>query len=794
MPRSDTRPQGLSRRTLLQTAAPLAALAPGAAALAQPAKAPASKVEPFPLEAVRLLPSPFLTAVEANRAYLHRLDSDRLLHNFRKHAGLKPKGEVYGGWESDTIAGHTLGHYMTALALMYAQTGDAESKRRLTYIIDELEVCQAQSPDGYVSGFQRKRGDIVEDGKLALEEVRRGEIRSAGFDLNGSWVPFYTWHKLYAGLLDADRYIGSRKAIPIAERLGGYIEGVFAGLTDAQVQSVLDCEHGGLNESFAELYARTGNRRWLALSQKIYHRKILDPLAERRDSLSNVHANTQVPKLIGLARLYELTGEPRYATASAFFWDTVLENYSYVIGGNSDREYFQAPKTISKHITEQTCESCNTYNMLKLTRHLYAREPRPEHFDYYERAHLNHILGHQNPRTGGFCYMSPLMSGTHREYSSDFNDFWCCVGTGIESHAKHGESIWWRAPGELIANLYIPSLLSWEAQGAKVEMTTGYPFDDVVKIRFVERRKRGPVSLALRVPAWCEAPRLAVNGEGVLATPDRGYLRVRRAWKAGDEITLTLPRTLRLEPTPDDPKTVAVLYGPLVMAGDLGRATETWTGPAPVLVGADLLGAMAPQAEPAVFRTQGVGRPGDLTLRPYAFAQERNTAVYFRRFTDSEWVAEQASYQAEQARMRDLQARSADVMHLGEMQAERDHKLDAKISYPVVYRGRNGRDARSGGFFEFTMKTRPGPLVLQATYWGEERNRRFRILVDGVVVAQERLTGERPGEFFERDYPVPPELTKGKSEVRVRFEPETGVSAGPSFGVRLFSPAPTPQA
>jgi hypothetical protein len=398
-------------------------------------------------------------------------------------------------------------------------------------------------------------------------------------------------------------------------------------------------------------------------------------------------------------------------------------------------------------------------------------------------------MGHQNPRTGGFCYMSPLMSGMHREYSSDFNDFWCCVGTGMESHAKHGESIWWRRPGELIANLYIPSTLTWADQGAKVEMTGGYPFDEAVRIRFVERRKRGPLTLALRVPGWCDAPQLAVNGESIVARPQDGYLRVRRAWKAGDDVTLALPRRLRLEPTPDDPKTVAVLYGPLVLAGDLGPATETWTGPAPVLVGADLLRSMAPQAEPAVFRTQGIGRPGDLTLRPYAFAQERNTAVYFRQFTDAEWATEQANYKAEQERLRDLQARSADVMHLGEMQAERDHRLEAKISYPVVYRGRNGRDARSGGFFEFTMKTRPGPLVLQSTYWGEERNRQFKILVDGVVIAQERLIGERPGEFFERDYPIPPELTQGKTEIRVRFEPETGVSAGPSFGVRLFSPA-----
>jgi hypothetical protein len=786
---SEPRRGALSRRRLLQSAAPLAALAPGAAALAQPPSAAAGKVEPFPLEAVRLLPSPYLTAVEANRAYLLRLEPDRLLHNFRLHAGLQPKGELYGGWEADSIAGHTLGHYMSALALMHAQTGDAECKRRLAYIVDELDACQARSPDGYLSGFKRKRGEVLEDGKMAFEEVRRGDIRSTGFDLNGAWSPLYTWHKLFAGLLDAERYTGSKKAIPIAERLGGYIEGVFAPLSDVQVQAVLACEYGGLNESFAELYARTGNRRWLALAQKIYDRKVLDPLTERRDSLPNIHANTQVPKLIGLARLYELTGDPRYATASAFFWDTVLENYSYVIGGNSDREYFQAPKTISRHITEQTCESCNTYNMLKLTRHLHAREPRAAQFDYYERAHLNHIMGHQNPRTGGFCYMSPLMSGAHREYSSDFNDFWCCVGTGMESHAKHGESIWWRRPRELIANLYIPSTLTWADQRAKVEMTGGYPFDEAVRIRFVERRKRGPLTLALRVPGWCDAPQLAVNGESIVARPQDGYLRVRRAWKAGDDVTLALPRRLRLEPTPDDPKTVAVLYGPLVLAGDLGPATETWTGPAPVLVGADLLRSMAPQAEPAVFRTQGIGRPGDLTLRPYAFAQERNTAVYFRQFTDAEWATEQANYKAEQERLRDLQARSADVMHLGEMQAERDHRLEAKISYPVVYRGRNGRDARSGGFFEFTMKTRPGPLVLQSTYWGEERNRQFKILVDGVVIAQERLTGERPGEFFERDYPIPPELTKGKTEIRVRFEPETGVSAGPSFGVRLFSPA-----
>ena len=249
-------------------------------------------VRPLPLSRVRLLPSPFLEAVDANRAYLHRLEPDRLLHNFRTSAGLEPKGAVYGGWESDTIAGHTLGHYLTALSLMHAQTGDEECRRRVDYIVAELAEAQAAHGDGYVAGFTRKRGDIVEDGKHLFPELMRGDIRSAGFDLNGCWVPFYNWHKTFAGLFDAETHCGNRKAIGVATALGGYIDRVFAALDDAQVQTVLDCEHGGINESFAELYARTGDERWLRLAERLRHKKVLDPLAEGRDVLPWIHANT----------------------------------------------------------------------------------------------------------------------------------------------------------------------------------------------------------------------------------------------------------------------------------------------------------------------------------------------------------------------------------------------------------------------------------------------------------------------------------------------------------------------
>ena len=328
---------------------------------------------------------------------------------------------------------------------------------------------------------------------------------------------------------------------------------MFAALNDAQVQQVLDCEHGGINESMAELHARTGDPRWLRLAERLRHRKVLDPLAAQTDSLQWIHANTQIPKLIGLARLHEFTGDAGHARAARFFWETVTRDYTYVIGGNADREYFTAPQTVSKHITEQTCESCNTYNMLKLTRHLYSWQPEARLFDYYERAHLNHIMAHQDPETGMFAYMVPLMSGSHRTFSQPFDDMWCCVGSGIESHAKHGESIWWERPSGLTVNLYIPSEASWEARGATLRMETAYPFGETVAITLASIAKPGDFTLSLRVPAWCKDAALSVNGKPQPVLVRDGYLGITRRWAAGDRIELTLPMALRMEATSDDP-------------------------------------------------------------------------------------------------------------------------------------------------------------------------------------------------------------------------------------------------
>ncbi|MBB5518405.1 glycoside hydrolase family 127 protein [Amphiplicatus metriothermophilus] len=777
----------LSRRRLLASGAQAAMLA-ACAPRARKAKPAASGVQPFPLEAVRLKPSPFLAAVEANRRYLLSLEPDRLLRNFRLYAGLEPKGEAYGGWESETIAGHTLGHYLSALSLMHAQTGDAACKARVHYIVAELALCQSAHGDGYVAGFTRKsESGEIEPGRLVFEEIRRGDIRPSKFHINGSWAPLYNWHKLFAGLLDAQRYCGAGDAIAVASGLAGYLERIFAPLRDEQVQEVLSCEFGGIPESLAELYARTGERRWLALAEKLYHRAALDPLAEKRDALSHLHANTQIPKLIALARLRQLTGEPAYATASHFFWETVTAHRSYVIGGNSDREYFQEPNSISKYITEQTCESCNTYNMMKLTRLLYKDHPQAAYFDYYERCHFNHILAQQRPDDGMFAYMVPLMAGSHRSFSTPYDSFWCCVGTGLESHAKHGDSIYWRDGETLFVNLFIPSTLEWAERSARFALDTDYPWSGDIRLS-VEAADDAPFAIALRVPAWATDATFDVNGEPVpLETDARGYARLERVWAAGDALTLSLPMSLRIEPTPDDPDTIAFLRGPLVLAADLGPIDKPWNEPAPALVANDALAAVKSEsAAAAILRTDGAGRPEDLRFRPFFEQRDRRTAVYFKRYTPAQWEEAQAAFAAEQARLAALEARSIDRILLGDEAGERAHDLDADISYAVAYRGRKGRDARTGGFFAFDMTVADGPLILQATYWGGERERVFHILLDGTRIATQTLEGEHPWRFIDVDYAIRPELTAGKTSIRIRFEPEPGHSAGPVFGCQLL--------
>jgi uncharacterized protein len=782
-----------SRRRLLQGAA----VASIASAIGWPRISLAARqtsVRPLPLASIRLMPSPWQRAVESNRSYLRRLDPDRLLHNFRQQAGLAPKADPYGGWEGETIAGHSLGHYLSACSLMHAQTGDADCRARAAYIVSELAACQHAGGDGYVAGFTRKNDSngALEPGRRVMEELARGEVRSSRFYLNGCWAPFYNWHKLFAGLLDADRHCGTGGALRVAAMLAGYIDQALAPLDAGRMQTVLGTEFGGMSEVLAELSFRSRDPRWLRLAERFHDHLVLDPLVAGRDELAYLHANTQIPKLIGLARHAELTGNARELEGARFFWRAVTRDRSYVIGGNSDRECFQEPGSISRYITEQTCESCNTYNMLKLTRSLFAAEPRAGYFDYYERAHLNHVLAQHRPDDGMFAYMIPLISGAKREWSQPFDSFWCCVGTGMESHAKHGDSIFWQDPGALYVNLFIPAVLEWEERDARVVLETGYPFDDRVGLRFERIGTREPFELAVRLPGWCESPAAQLDGKAVPAARGAdGYLRIRRRWRRGDALELELPMSLRYEATTDDPATIALLRGPLVLAADLGSADSAYDGPEPALIGDDVLATISTiDASRAAFASRGSARPADLSFGPFFSQYDRRTAVYFRRYSPAAWERAVARLAQERERATALDARSLDVIRLGVEDDERRHGLTSELSYAVTYRFRPGRDARSGGFIEFEAAVRDEPLVLRATYWGGERDRLFHIEVDGVRIATQRLQAEQPGEFFDRDYALPAILPGGKSSVRVRIQPEGSHTAGPLFGCRIL-PAST---
>jgi len=754
------------------------------------------RVEAVPMRHVRLTHSVFRDAMVANASYMMQLEPDRLLHNYRLQAGLAPKGAIYGGWESDTIAGHTLGHYLSALSLYHAQSGNEEARLRVDYIISELVVCQASSLDGYVGGFTRRGADgVIEPGRAAFDEIAQGHTHSTGFALNGAWSPLYNWHKLIAGLLDAELHCGNSHALGICTRLGAYLSNLFGHLTSAQIQQVLACEYGGLNESFAELYARTGEQRWLSLAHIIYDDRTLDPLALGQDNLANLHANTQIPKVIGLARLYELTGRRANEVASETFWTAVTAHHCYVIGGTGDREYFSAADSTQTYVTDQTCETCASYNMLKLTRQIYGRRPSAAIFDYYERTHLNHIMAQQNPRTGMFAYMTPLMSGSARIYSTPFDDFWCCVGTGMESHAKHGDSVYWHAGADtLVINLFVPSTLDWNGIGLALE--TDYPRCGLVTLRVTKVENNRPFMLRVRLPGWSHDNRITLNGHAENAVADaQGYFSRRRRWRVGDRLTLAFDMRLRLErPTGDDlGRLASILRGPSVLAADLGPAGAPFDGVAPALIapswkGDDVLRALVPAFDVAGgFRSHGTGRPTDVLLTAFASQHERRSAVYFPIFTQAEWAGEQQRFRDEEAARKRLATLACDALHPGEMQSERDHDLQSNLSFPVVYRGRNGRDARSGGFISFRLRVAAGPLLIRATYWGEERDHAFRILVEGHEIATEHLSAQHPGIFFDRYYPIPEALTKMRQTVFVRIEPLPDKTAGPIFGLLCLS-------
>ncbi|MBB4126114.1 hypothetical protein GGR77_001404 [Xanthomonas translucens] len=777
-----------SRRRFLQWSA----LAVAAGLLRFPLDAAASSagaVQALPLKQVTLKPSLFLDSLQTNRRYLLELEPDRLLHNFLQYAGLPPKGEVYGGWEGDTIAGHTLGHYLSALAKMHAQTRDPALRQRIDYIVAELARAQAKDADGYVGGLTRKNDKgAIDSGKVVFEEVRRGIIKGSKFNLNGSWSPLYTVHKLFAGLLDAHELAGNAQALQVLLPLAAYLGGVFDALDHAQMQTLLDTEFGGLNESYIELGARTGDPRWVALGKRLRHEKVIDPAAAGRDELPHIHANTQVPKFIGEARQFEVAGDADAAAAARFFWETVTGHYSYVIGGNADREYFQEPDTIAAFLTEQTCEHCNSYNMLKLTRHLYQWTPQARYFDYYERTLHNHTMAAQHPATGMFTYMTPMISGGERGFSDKFDSFWCCVGSGMEAHAQFGDSIYWQDAASLYVNLYIPSTLDWPERDLALELDSGVPDNGKVRLQLRRAGARTPRRLLLRLPAWCQGGyALRVNGKAQRGTSADGYLALERQWRSGDVIELELAMPLRLEHAAGDADTVVVMRGPLALAADLGPVADPYDAPDPALVAAaDPLAGFAELPQPGHFLAAATQPPG-LTFVPFYAQYERRSALYFKRMAPAQWAQEAARRARQQAERAALQASAVDMIQFGDEASEQAHKLRSDTSFGGAYRRQQCRDVRGKGFVEFQMKGGAQPLALRLRFWGSDKGR-FNILIDGKLAVEVQVDRSQVIDFVDRDYPLPPALTRA-AQLTFRIEPQHGDTAGPLFGGWLIPAA-----
>ncbi|MBR0552819.1 glycoside hydrolase family 127 protein [Stakelama marina] len=754
----------VSRRELLAGASALVLAGP-AFALARPASG--EEVSPVPIGKVALKPSPFADAFAANRRYLLSLDPERFLHNFYLSAGLPAPKPVYGGWESQGIAGHSLGHWLSACSLVVANTGDKEVAAKLDHALSEMARIQAAHGDGYLGGTTVERDGKTVDGKIVFEEIRRGKIWSSGFDLNGGWVPLYVWHKIHAGLLDAHNLAGNPRAKPILLGVAGYLAGVLEPLDDAQMQKVLAAEHGGLNESYANTYALTGNPRWLRMAEKIYHKAVLDPLAARKDQLDGLHANTQIPKLVGLARLYELTDKQRYGTAASFFHDTVTHHHSYVIGGNSEHEHFGPPDKLSNRITEATCEACNSYNMLKLTRHLYRWQPHAHWFDFYERVQLNHMLAHQRPDNGRFVYFMPLASGARRIYSEPEDSFWCCVGSGMESHSKHANSIYWSDPSTLYVNLYIPSELDWPEHDLALTLDTTMPIEGDATIT-VRRAPAKRHMIALRMPGWAQNPTLKVNGTPVQPEMRNGYAMIDRVWRSGDTIALTLPMTLAVEPTPDDPNVVAFTHGPLVLAADLGPTSQPYEGLGPALVaeGAVSPAALAPTATPAHFTAKGAMGEA-ISFKPFFSQYDTRTAVYFPSFTPAGWAAKRDDYIRAQAEARELARRTVDILLLGEMQPERDHAFGPGKSEVVNWNGRAARRLPPGSTMTMTMDRKPGPAVLRVTIWNGDAGKPFAISVDGTTLEQSWPKASPGDRFVTLDFALPDTGEQGKAKAKI---------------------------
>ncbi len=777
------------------------------------ASAWAQAAELFPLRDVRLGPGPFLDAQTTALHYMLAMEPDRLLAPFLREAGLEPRKPSYGNWESTGLDGHMGGHYLSALALMHASTGDAEVLRRLNYVVAELKRAQQANGDGYLGG--------IPGGRQAWRDVAAGKLEADTFSVNGKWVPWYNLHKVYAGLRDAYRYAGNEDARVMLIALSDWALRLSSKLSDEQMQTMLKSEHGGMNEIFADVFEMTGDQRYLALALRFSHQSVLQPLAKREDKLTGLHANTQIPKVIGFQRIAEMTGREDLRQAARFFWQNVHDKRTVAIGGNSVKEHFHDTEDFSPMINEvEGPETCNTYNMLKLTEMLFRAEQkgkqRGNYGDYYERALYNHILSSQRPGTGGFVYFTPMRPNHYRVYSQVDKGMWCCVGSGIESHAKYGEFIYAHENDALFVNLFIPSTLDWRKKGVRITQSTRFPDQGSTRITVDAVAGSGDrFAMKVRYPAWVAkgAMQVRVNGKPVkLSGESGGYVSLERQWRKGDRVDVSLPMSTRLEPMPSMKNYYAVLHGPIVLAAktklfadeqlnflaDESRMGHIAQGPvcplesAPMLVSdaQDFVRKFQPvPGKPLTFRAPGLvhGAAGAATeFIPFFRLHDSRYTMYWQHSTPANLERMQLDNAAREAERLALDARTIDSVAPGEQQPEADHSLKGEGVETGITNGRRWRSATKWFSYELS-DPKSEAKVIQLTFAQADAGHRFSIDINEQQVAVIELNADSSEPFYTHEFNLPAELPRRAGGVlNVKFYNHSNSVAGKIYGLRLL--------